>query len=174
MDEFSSQKLRIREAQSDDFHRIWPIFEQVVRAADTYAYEPDISVQEAERVWIGLSKRAYLAFQGDDVVGSYYIKTNQAGPGKHVCNCGYIVSESARGKGVATAMCLHSQEQAIELGYWAMQFNFVAASNEVAVNLWLKLGFEKVGRLPKAFNHPKLGLVDAFVMHKSLAKQATV
>ncbi len=165
---FDPQQLIIREAHADEFELIWPIFSDVVQRGDTYAYEPDIGKQEAERLWLLQTQRCYVALVNEQVVGSYYIKTNQSGPGKHVCNCGYMVSSAARGKGAATAMCLHSQQQALELGYLAMQFNFVAASNEVAVNLWLKLGFEKVGRLPKAFNHPKLGLVDAFVMHKSL------
>ena len=96
------------------------------------------------------------------------MKINQAGPGNHVCNCGYMVSHLARGKGLATSMCEHSQEVARELGYKAMQFNFVASSNEGAVRLWDKLGFRTVGRLPNAFNHPVKGYVDALVMYKWL------
>jgi ribosomal protein S18 acetylase RimI-like enzyme len=49
-----------------------------------------------------------------------------------------------------------------------MQFNFVVASNERAVALWQSLGFDIVGRLPQAFAHPGLGLVDALVMHRLL------
>ncbi len=63
-------------------------------------------------------------------------------------------------------MCVPSQQVAVELGYKAMQFNFVASTNEGAVRLWHKLGFETVGRLPKAFNHPRKGYVDALVMYK--------
>lgn len=102
------------------------------------------------------------------ILGTYYLITNQEGPGSHVCNCGYMVSRAARGKGLATQMCEHSQDVARELGYKAMQFNFVAASNTVAVRLWHSLGFETVGVLPKAFKHPEQGLVDAFVKHKWL------
>lgn len=65
-------------------------------------------------------------------------------------------------------MCEHSQQVAQELGYKAMQFNFVARSNAGAVRLWQKLGFEIVGRLPKAFCHPTEGYVDALVMYKWL------
>lgn len=49
-----------------------------------------------------------------------------------------------------------------------MQFNFVATSNEGAVRLWTKLGFDTVGRLPKAFKHPSKGYVDALIMYKWL------
>ena len=79
-----------------------------------------------------------------------------------------MVAGTARGKGLATAMCEHSQQEALRLGYLAMQFNFVAASNTGAVALWEKLGFEAVGRLPRAFRHPQRGYVDALVMYKWL------
>ena len=65
-------------------------------------------------------------------------------------------------------MCEHSQKVARHLGYKAMQFNFVASSNEGAVRLWERLEFDTVGRLPKAFKHPTRGLVDALVMYKWL------
>lgn len=81
-----------------------------------------------------------------------------------------MVFSSARGRGLATTMCEHSQEIALKLGCKAMQFNFVASSNEGAVRLWNKLGFETVGRLPNAFRHPIKGYVDALVMFKRLAQ----
>ena len=62
-------------------------------------------------------------------------------------------------------------EGAIELDYQAMQFNFVVASNSGAVRLWQKLGFDIVGTLPNAFNHPELGYVDAYVMYKWLSER---
>jgi ribosomal protein S18 acetylase RimI-like enzyme len=49
-----------------------------------------------------------------------------------------------------------------------MQFNFVVSTNERAVRLWQKLGFEIVGRLPLAFHHPAHGYVDALVMFQAL------
>jgi len=79
-----------------------------------------------------------------------------------------MVSSNARGRGIASAMAIHSQEVAIELGYKAMQFNFVAANNNEAIRLWNKLGFNVVGQLPKAFNHPSKGFVDALIMYKLL------
>lgn len=49
-----------------------------------------------------------------------------------------------------------------------MQFNFVVASNTRAIALWQTFGFEIVGRLPQAFNHPTLGFTDALVMFRAL------
>ena len=66
-------------------------------------------------------------------------------------------------------MCLHSLQRARERGFRAMQFNFVVSTNERAVKLWNNLGFEVVGRLPGAFQHPEYGFVDALVMYQKLS-----
>ena len=158
----------IRQANDEDFDAIWPIFNEVVAAGDTYAYPTDTSRDEAFRLWMSAPRQTWVAEDDGVILGTYYIKTNQAGPGDHVCNCGYMVSSAARGHGLATAMCEHSQTIACDMGYKAMQFNFVASTNNSAVRLWQKLGFEIVGRLPRAFNHPTEGYVDALVMYKWL------
>ena len=160
--------MRIREATKQDWESIWPIFHEITRAGETYAYETNTSKEQGARIWLEAPRKTHVCEENGEIVGTYYIKTNQAGPGSHVCNCGYMVASSARGKGLASKMCEHSQKVALELGYKAMQFNFVASSNEGAVRLWSKLGFEIVGRLPGAFNHPAKGYVDALVMYKRL------
>jgi L-amino acid N-acyltransferase YncA len=161
--------MLIREATNKDFDSIWPIFHEIVKAGQTYAYAADTDKAQAFKIWMQAPRKTYVCEQNGEITGTYYIKTNQAGPGDHVCNCGYMVASSARGQGLASAMCEHSQNIALELGYKAMQFNFVASSNGGAVRLWSKLGYETVGRLPKAFNHPELGYVDALVMYKWLS-----
>ena len=79
-----------------------------------------------------------------------------------------MVSASARGRGVGRAMAEHSLNEARRLGFRAMQFNFVVSTNEDAIHLWKKLGFEIVGTLPGAFKHPDRGYVDAYVMFRAL------
>lgn len=160
--------MHIREATTADFDQIWPIFKTIVAAGETYAYPPDTTREQAIKLWLEAPRKTFVAEENGEILGTYYIKTNQAGGGDHVCNCGYMVSPAARGRGLATTMCEHSQQIARSLGYLAMQFNFVASTNEGALRLWSKLGFETVGRLPKAFHHPALGYVDAVVMYKWL------
>ena len=96
------------------------------------------------------------------------MKQNHSGGRGHVCNCGYMVAMEAERNGMGTMMCVHSQQIAKELGYKAMQFKLVVVSNKEAVSLWTKVGFDTVGKIPKAFDHPKIGYVDSLVMHKWL------
>jgi ribosomal protein S18 acetylase RimI-like enzyme len=160
--------ISIRAYQRADFDRVWAIFKSIVSKGETYAYDPSTDREGAHQLWIEKPQQTFVAELDGEIVGTYYIKPNQPALGAHVCNCGYMVAEDARGRGIATQMCLHSQEIARELGYKAMQFNLVVSTNEDAVRLWRKLGFEVVGMLPGAFDHSELGFVDAFVMFKWL------
>jgi ribosomal protein S18 acetylase RimI-like enzyme len=65
-------------------------------------------------------------------------------------------------------MAEHCLQEARRLGFRAMQFNFVVATNKSAIRLWQRLGFEIVGTLPGAFRHPEKGCVDVYVMFRSL------
>jgi len=160
--------LSIRPARAEDHDTIWALLKPVFRAGDTYTVDPDISEAEALAYWCAPEKTVFLAEDGPEALGTYYIRPNQGGGGAHVCNCGYVTAPEARGKGVARAMLAHSLDEARAQGYRAMQYNFVVASNGRAVTTWDKAGFETVGRLPKAFRHPEFGYVDALVMWKDL------
>lgn len=158
----------VRRARPDDFDQIWPMLRATFRSGTTYAVDPHISKAAARSYWMDQPAATFVAEQTGVIVGTYYIKPNQPGGGAHICNCGYVVSESARGQGFARLMCEASQVQAAQMGFTAMQFNFVLASNVGAVRLWHKLGFVTLGTIPDAFDHPELGMVDAYVMHKHL------
>lgn len=145
------------------------MIEPVFRAGETFPCARGITKDEAYSYWVDAPTQTYVAVDGaGTILGSYTLKPNQPHLGAHVCNCGYIVAEAARGQGVGSALCQHSQAQAIKLGFTAMQYNLVVSTNEAAVRLWQKNGLDIVGTLPGAFQHPSLGLVDAYVMYMTL------
>lgn len=160
--------MQIRPATQEDIPAILDIVAPILRAGDTYAIDPNMTDDEIIGYWMDRDKLTLIAEEDGDVVGTYYIRQNQGGGGSHVCNCGYMTSPEASGRGIARRMCEDSLVRAKEMGYRAMQFNFVIASNAAAVHLWPKLGFEVVGRLPDAFMHPTLGETDALVMYRKL------
>jgi len=160
--------LQIREIGGAEFGLLWPIFHEIVAAGETYSYAPDMSFEEARALWTTGGSRCFIAEDDGACVGGYMLHANQPGLGNHVANAGYMVAPAARGRGIADALCEHSIDQARRVGFLAMQFNYVIAANEVAVRLWKKHGFEIVGRVPKAFRHARLGLVDVFVMYREL------
>jgi ribosomal protein S18 acetylase RimI-like enzyme len=156
--------MRIRRAGVEDAGAIWRVIAPTIGAGETYALDRDMTEAEALAYWMGDDRETFVAEEDGEVVGTYFLRANQAGGGRHVCNCGYMTSEAATGRGVGRAMCEHSLEQARERGYRAMQFNFVVSTNTRAVRLWESCGFAVVGRVPEAFAHPRLGHVDALMM----------
>lgn len=160
--------VSIRKAEASDAAAIAAIILPTIREGATYALDPDMSEADALAYWMGSDKETFVAEEDGVILGTYYIRPNQAGGGRHVCNCGYMTSATATGRGIARRMCHHSMDYARSKGYRAMQFNFVVSTNERAVRLWQSLGFEIVGRLPLAFRHPTAGYVDALVMYQQL------
>lgn len=160
--------VTIRKAWADDRDAIWTILVPMIRAGETYTLPHDMTREEALDYWFFGGHEVFVAEVDGHVAGTYFLQANQRGGGAHVANCGYVTASGAEGKGVARAMCAHSLEHAKKRGFRAMQFNFVVASNERAVELWKSMGFETVGRLPAAFLHPVKGYTDAFVMYKLL------
>jgi len=159
--------VHIRPASATDADSIWAILEPIIRAGETYTFPRDLPRDEALAHWFA-DHDVFAAEENSSVVGSYYLRQNQSGGGSHVANCGYVTAPWASGRGVARSMCAHSLEHARARGFKAMQFNFVVSTNERAIRLWQTFGFAIVGRLPEAFRHPTRGLVDAFVMYRSL------
>lgn len=160
--------LDIRPADAGDRTAIWRILEPTFRAGETYPLPRDIGEAEALAYWFSPGHEVFVAQDGDEILGTYYLRANNRGGGAHVANCGYIVAPQAMRRGVARAMCAHSLERARDRGFSAMQFNFVIASNTRAVRLWQDCGFEIRSLLPDAFDHPRLGMVDALVMYRRL------
>lgn len=162
--------IAIRPYAPSDWPQLWPLLHTTFATGDTYAYAPESTEAEVHALWIDTPTATFVAIDEDgSLLGTYKLQANQPGLGSHVSNCGYVVAPSARGRGVASAMCEHSQVEAVKRGFRAMQFNLVVSTNTVAVSLWKKHGFAIVGTLPGAFRHRTHGYVDAYVMFKSLA-----
>jgi L-amino acid N-acyltransferase YncA len=160
--------MLIRPAAAVDDDAIWAIMQPIIRDDETYTLPRDMNKTTGLAYWQSAEHEVFVAEENGKIVGTYFLRANQKGGGGHVANCGYMTAVSATGRGVAHAMCQHSLGRARGRRFRAMQFNFVVSSNERAVQLWQSFEFEIVGRLPKAFLHPTLGYVDAYIMYREL------
>ena len=160
--------IEIRKASEKDAPRVWEIIEVVVSTGDTYVFAPDSPREKMLAYWFAEDKQTYVALLENRIVGTFFLKANQPDLGSHIANAGYMVAPEAKGKRVGRTMAEFSIEEAGKLGYQAMQFNFVVKTNETAVRLWLKLGFEIIGEIPEAFHHAANGLTNALIMYRKL------
>jgi len=160
--------MQIRPGTNADHDAIWNIFHEIVVAGDTYAFDPNMSREEALAYWFRDDTHTYVAEKNGGIVGTYILRPNQSGPGSHVANAAFMVASDAQSSGVGRRMAEHCLSEARRMGFRAMQFNFVVSTNTAAIHLWKQLGFKIVGALPGAFRHLEKGYVDVYVMFRSL------
>jgi GNAT superfamily N-acetyltransferase len=160
--------MQIRDFAEDDWPQVWPIVRGVVRAADTFAYDPAMTEAAARETWIELPPAlTVVATAGDRLLGTAKMGPNRAGPGAHVSTASFMVAADARGHGVGAALLRFALDWARRQGYAGMQFNAVAASNRSAVRLYERHGFGIVGTVPGAFAHPTEGHVGLHIMYRA-------
>ncbi|MEU8157255.1 GNAT family N-acetyltransferase [Micromonospora sp. NPDC048986] len=159
--------MLIREFVDQDWSQVWPIIEEVIRAQETFVYDPAMTAEQSYGMWVEAAPaRTVVAVDGERVLGTAKMGTNRPGPGAHVSTASFMVAAAARGRGVGTALCRDALTWARQQGYAGMQFNAVAESNGSAVRLYQREGFEVVGTVPGAFRHPTLGRVGLHVMYQ--------
>jgi L-amino acid N-acyltransferase YncA len=163
----TNHELSIRPALFADQEHVWQTLEPTIRAGESIALDENMTRAGALQYWFSPTHEVFVAEQEGTVVGTYYLRANQGGSA-HVADSLYVVSPAATGRGIAQAMCEHSLNHARARGFLALQLNFVLSSEERRLKLWQRAGFKIVGTLPKAFRHPSLGLIDAFVLHRAL------
>lgn len=149
---------------------VWDIFQQVIAKGDTYVFHPDTSKRELQQHWFAPTMQTFVAEDQGKVFGTYVLKPNHIGLGDHIANCSYMVAPASQGRGIGKLLCEHSLAVAKTGGYLAMQFNIVVSTNEAAMALWKKYGFEVIGTTPDGFRHSKYGYVDTHIMYKSLVR----
>lgn len=164
--------IELRPMREGDLADLAEIFDEIIADGTTYALDAGMSREELGRFWSGRGGEQWVAHDGARVLGGYTVRANHPGRGAHVATAAYAVARAARGLGVGRRLGEHSLERARALGFAAMQFNLVISTNEPAVHLWQALGFAIVGTLPQVFQHPRRGLVDAYVMHRFLGAPA--
>ena len=162
--------MTIRVATPDDWPAIWPFLRQIVTARETYAYDPEMSEEQARALWmVEAPGRTAVAIAGDGrVVGTANMYANRPGPGAHVASASFMVDPRHAGRGVGRALGEDALEWARAAGFRAMQFNAVVETNTRAVALWRSLGFEVLATVPEAFDHPVHGYVGLHLMYRRL------
>ncbi len=143
----------LRVATSDDEPALLELFRPIVAAGEGYPQDPDepVTASAFHAYWVAPAMTVWVAESDGKVVGSFTMKPNGVGRAAHVANAGFIVARKARGRGLGRQLVEHAMEQALSLGFDAMQFNFVFANNPARA-LYERLGFRVVGEVPNVID----------------------
>ena len=159
--------LTIRPTTDDDWPAIWPFFDAIVQAGETYAYPLDLTAETARPLWMEQPPSYVVVATDPDgtVVGSAKWGPNRPGRGSHVSTASFMVDSDRQGAGIGRALAEHVVAAARAAGYDGMQFNAVVETNVAAVALWQSLGFQVIGTVPGAFDSRAHGKVGLHVMY---------
>lgn len=158
----------IRRATIEDYEAVWEIFHLVVQTEDTFIFSANTRKEDLQEHWFASYMHTNVYEIKKKILGTYIVQPNQVSLRNHIANASYMVHPNAQGKGIGKKLCEHSLNLAKDLGFIAMQFNMVVCTNISAIALWKKLGFEIIGTTPKGFKHKKIGLIDTYIMYKTL------
>lgn len=158
--------MSIRRATDHDWAGIWPIFDEIVQAGETYAFPLDLTFETARPWW--LDENTVVLEEDGAVLGSAKMGPNRPGRGSHIGTASFMVSSAARGRGVGRRLAAYVIEWHRDAGFAGIQFNAVVETNTVAVRLWQDLGFEIIGTVPGAFESRTHGRVGMHVMYRDL------
>ncbi|KFY82698.1 hypothetical protein V498_08501 [Pseudogymnoascus sp. VKM F-4517 (FW-2822)] len=154
-----------------------------IEGGDTYPMMDTMTPSAFSAYWfqnfgaimlLGTYASASAVTEGHDwatqCLGSFYIKPNYTGRSSHVSNAGFLVTDSARNRGVGRLMGEAYLAWAPLLGYTYSVFNLVYETNVASCRIWDALGFKKIGRVPACGNlrsYPDR-LVDALIYGREL------
>jgi GNAT superfamily N-acetyltransferase len=142
-------EMAVGPLRPDEHGLLYEVFRRVVEKGDGFPQAPPLTRETFEEVWAGPATAAVAARVEGRLAGAYYLKPNFPGRAAHIANAGYVVSEAHRGRGVGRALVEDSIVRAPQLGYDAVQFNLVFASNPARA-LYEELGWREIGRVPDA------------------------
>jgi GNAT superfamily N-acetyltransferase len=99
----------IRAANATDWPQIWPFFDAIVAAGETYAYPEDLTEQSAQQYWMAVPPATTMvAADGETILGSATVGPNRPGRGSHVATASFMVDPTHGGRGVGRALGEHA------------------------------------------------------------------
>jgi len=160
----------IRQSTEADWPAIYRFYAVIMAEGRTYAYPAGQTLEQARPWWMEEppGQTVVAVNDGGDIVGSAKMSANRPGRGAHVATASFLVDPAHQGEGIGRALGEYVLDWCRGAGYRSIQFNAVVERNESAVRLWRSLGFEIIGTVPEAFDHPDHGLVGLHVMYRRL------
>lgn len=70
--------MLIRPIQAGDQDAIWSIIGPTIRAGETYTLDRDLTRDAALSYWLGSDKETFVAEVEGRILGTYYLRANQA------------------------------------------------------------------------------------------------
>ncbi len=143
-------EISVRVYKKEDIYSMMEIWNLVVEESNAFPQTEKLTLDEAEH-FFSVQTLTAVAVLGDEVVGLYILHPNNIGRCGHIANASYAIRGGFRGQKIGEKLVRHSLVKAKEYGFRLMQFNAVVSINQTAIHLYEKIGFTRLGVIPKGF-----------------------
>ena len=128
------------------------IWNTVVREGVAFPQEEELT-EETANDFFTIQTYSGIAVNTDnsEIVGLYILHPNNIGRCGHICNTSYAVKEGLRGLHIGEKLVKDSLKQGAAHGFRILQFNAVVATNTHALHLYERVGFHRLGTIPRGF-----------------------
>ena len=147
---------------------LYELFLEILKEGNSYPQTLPYSFTDFLNYFFPLNSKVLICKKDNKIIGGFYLKPNFPGRASHIANCGYLVKNEYRGKGIGFYLGKYSIDMAKDLGYKSIIFNLVFDENIVSIKLWEKLGFKIIGTIPNAVRKNDRNFQDAHIMFLSL------
>ena len=142
----------VKEYKAENVKPAIEIWNEIVRAGIAFPQEDELDEITGDEFF---KSQSFTGLAVDDTTGEvlalYILHPNNVGRCSHISNASYAVRADLRGKHIGEFIVKHCIEKARELGFRILQFNAVVATNIHARNLYKRLGFTELGKIPGGF-----------------------
>jgi GNAT superfamily N-acetyltransferase len=157
-----TEDFSIRRYTKEDEDELLAAYATVVVEGGAFPRRPPADLEMLHSAWLRGATTVQVARLGDTFAGAYFVRPAFPGLAAHIANAGYLVVKELRGRGIGSALAMHSLDEAKRRDYDAMLFSLVLERNP-SRRLWLRLGFREIGRIPGAIDGE-----DAFMYWRAL------
>ena len=144
-------QIKMRKLEEKDINSAKDIWNKVVLDGVAFPQTEPLDFDSAKEFFDSQSYTGVAENENGEIVGMYILHPNNIGRCGHICNASYAVKSDLRGHHIGEKLVTDCIKQAKEIGYKILQFNAVVKSNTTALHLYEKLGFVKLGVIPKGF-----------------------
>jgi L-amino acid N-acyltransferase YncA len=146
----TTMDIIIRKYESQDIKAMTQIWNTVVEEANAFPQIEKLTLESAKEFFASQSYTG-VAVNGEEVLGLYILHPNNIGRCGHLANASYAVKSGSRGRKIGEKLVRDCMAQGRELGFKILQFNAVVCTNIAAIHLYEKLGFQRLGTIPKGY-----------------------
>lgn len=160
--------ITIRPYIPEDEKPVADIWNYVVEEHDAFPQTEPLRPHEADAFFRKQTYTGVAVDENNEIAGMYILHPNNVGHCGHIANASYAVRHDIRGRHIGEALVKDCLAKAKEKGFAIMQFNAVVATNASAIHLYEKLGFVRLGVIPKGYKKNDSDIRDIILYYRTL------